>query len=423
MLTAAKSGSSQRAFAYSPRDAGGRYERLFSVAITHTYYTQSQGRCSDFRIVPTPAASEVMGTLGLLFRDEGAGFSILSKRAKLPGLLAWLRRQAQEGSAGPEYWSRLTFLLVIDNPAFVGVTALPTDTKPTRVNLYGSNRTAHVDTDPAVSGDTAAILPPGRFMGADALRPVTGSTLAVDLPASAVKVFVTDISGAVVLPTSADKPVVLFDGGPNGSKQVTLDLSDLPYDLYTINVQDAAGQPVGSPFYPRDVVYVPGNPIPMVLLDVLFTQPTPDSEGVYPIPSLFNGKPQPESCGGIAYRLPFDARSTYWNYYVVLQRPGQLGSLAIGDVPGAPPSGVAFQRDPEPELLPNGSLAVKFSADGALPLRQNSPIRLQLTGRWHDQSGDHPIQVSPLAVAPPTPVWPGPAREPLSGTSEMFVFV
>lgn len=422
MAASQTSTSARRAFSYDPR--GGRFSRLFTVKITHTFYTRSGGLCRDFAVTPTPSTVKVLERFGLLLKDEGDGFSVLARPNRIPDLIAWLRSEAIVKDGQPQYWSRLTFLLTLKNPEFIGVTALPIGTTAAQQNLYGSNRTAHPpEAAEEGEGDLPAILPPGRFMGGEALRPVTGAALSLDLPSDAAKVTVTDIAGEVVIPTISDQPVVIF-GPPSQPKQATLDFSDLPYDLYTVHVTDTAGDPVASSFYPHEFLYVSGDPIPMALLDVLFTQPTPDAAGVYPIPSLFEGGPQPGSLEPVAYRLPFDARHTYWDYYVVLQGPGRLGKLSIADAPGAPPSGATFRRDPKPAPLPNGSVAVKFSADRALPLRQNSSVRLQLTGQWHDKAGDHPIQLTPLGVAPAAPVWPGPDQhDPVSGTSEMFVSV
>ena len=399
-----------RSFTYSSSSSRHRYTRLFSVTIKHNYYTLEKGLCPDFSVVPTPTTATLMASLDLLLKDERTGFSVFYTSDSLPKIVSYLRREEQEAGSTPGFWSRLTFLLELGNPEFIGITALPIDTKSSKANLYGCNMQAHLE-------DGAALLPPGQYMDGHSLHPVVGSETTVNLPRTACRVTVADISGATVIPQPGAKPVRIYRA-PNGAKSARLDFSSLPYDLYTV-VVTLRGRRKTEVRYPR--LYVPSGDS-MALLDMLFTQPTRESDGgIYPIPPLFDGAPPPDPrrCGNVAYRLPFDARATYWRYYVVSDVPG--GSLSDLSIRGA---GARFEQDPTPVPLPDGSSAIKFTSDTMLPLRQKSPQRFQLRGLRRDPGGhENVIALSRLPVAPAAPVWPALHHPDTTGTSEMYVYV
>ncbi|WP_066796736.1 hypothetical protein [Sphingomonas soli] len=419
-MSGAGIGHASRSFTYAPPHRANLYKRLLTVTFTHTYYTQDRGLCGDFRATPSDATSQLMASLGLAFKNEGTGFAVFYQPDKLSNLIEYLRREArQPGASG--FWTRMTFLLELTNPEFVGITSLPIQTKLSRVNLFGCNLDAHPreararDTGPGV-----ALLAPGNYMGGEALHEIVGASVALTVPPETRRVVVTDLSGAVVLPAPGTKDVAIFDGStPDDPKHASLDFSSLPHDFYTISLQGANREPIDAPGYPREVLYVPPDGGNMVLLDLLFTQPEPESGGIYPLPSLFGAVPRPADCGGIAYELAFEARRTYWQYYVVSQIPGsQLQDVEIAG-PGA-----EFEADAQPVRLPDGSLATLFNADTPLPLRQKSGQHFHLKGTRRDASGHkNRIALSRLPVAPAAPVWPGPADESATGTSEIFVYV
>jgi hypothetical protein len=397
----------------APSDPSQSFIRLFSVTITHTYYTQQKGRCADFRIVPTDTTATLMASLGLVLKNEGTGFSVFCTPASLDGIFAYLLREAQNPAERTGFWSRLTFLMELVNPSFVGITALPINIKVAEQNLFGCNTEAH-DDGPRI------LLPEGDFMGADALHSTIGSEYNMRLPKAAARVTVSDISGAVVIPTPGGEDIVLFDVGD--AKYAIIEFGGLPYDLYTVNVFGKAGQPLaGEPFSPRSVLYVPTGTETFGLLDMLFTEPIPGEGGKYPIPPMFEKDPDPKNCGHIAYQLPFDARHTYWEYYVAPQVPGELVDITI-EGPGA-----TFESEGK-VWLPDGSHADKFTSRDPLAMRQKSAQRFQLKGRRLDPNGQsNAVRLLRLPVAPVAPVWPAPKDRPsapnTTGTSEMFVYV
>lgn len=416
-------GQASRSFTYAPPRYSSRYQPLISVIFTHTYYTQSDGLCADFTVVPTEMTSQLMASLGLVLRNESAGFSVLYQPDELDNLIEYLRREAQDAEAQTGFWTRLTFLLLLTNPEFVGVTALPIETKQSLVNLFGCNLQAHArdDKGKGPAPDRAvAMLAPGDYMGGEALRAIVVGEVSLVVPPETRRVIVTDLSGQIVIPAPGADEVAIFDGAtPDAPKQVWLDFTPLPNDRYTISLEAAGGEPIDGPGYPREVLYVPQGGDSIALLDLLFTEPEPGSGGIYPIPPLFEGDPQPAECGRLTYQLAFDARQTYWQYYVVSQLPGsRLRDMEISG-PDA-----EFEAQPDPVRLPDGSFATLFTTRNLLPLREKSAQRFRLEGRRRDASGhENAIFVNRLPVAPAAPVWPGPADESATGTSEMFVYV
>lgn len=422
----------ERPFTLTSPRTGGRYRRLFQVEFTHSFYVRTGGKCPDFRTVPTDATAKVMASLGLVMNDEGSGFSVFFQENGLENILSYIRREARDQSGAHGFWSRLTFLLELTGADFIGITALPIQTRQCEQNLFGSNLVAHYpDTGDDTADDSPAILSAGPFMDETALRHTIGAGVSLVVPASTSSVIVRDISGAPVLvwPTpdeeaemqdeAVDKAASEAAGDtpplPRQPQRIAFDFSGLPNDLYSLTAYDQAG--VVQPKYSREVLFVPPELGALVLLDMLFTKPTPDSEGIYPIPPLF--APLPDGpCGDVRYTLPFDARHTFWRYYVAPHvRGAKLDALAIVG------RGTTFQPAPDPVKLPDGSLATLFTADTPIPLRQQSAERFALSGVRRDPSGrENAIRVVPLPVAPPAPVWPASAGDE-TGTSEMFVYV
>jgi len=401
---------SARSFSYAPRSDSSVFTRLFSVTVTHSFYTQDKGLCPDFRVFASPSTAKLMTSMGMLLRNDGTGFSVLIRPDALPNLLTYVRYYAHSPHGDAGFWSRMTFLMVSVNPLFVGITALPIDTKPTEVNFYCCNTEAHRE-------DAQAVLSRGEYVDADALYPVVGTCTALAVPPQTRFVTFADISGAVAetwrVPVSKDAKST---GEP---LSVPLDLSNLSYDFYTINLEDADHKPIRGGGYPQTVLYVPSTPQTMGMLDILFTQPTPDSAGIYPLSPLFGSSSDTVQIADVAYVLPFDARPTYWQYYIVSQSAG--GTLSNLRIQG---SGTKFRRQQRPVPLPDGNLATLFQALTTLPLRQKSAERFQLTGQRQDADGQTTdIMVSSLPVAPSAPVWPGPPNKTATGTSEMFVYV
>lgn len=398
------------------------YSPLFDVSIRHSYYNSASdgtlALCPDFDVVPTPDCIETMQSFRMIFKNRGTGWTVYILDSMLPALATYVADNAIRGKNGLEYWSRLTFLLVPANPLFVGITELPIDTSPLRDNFYLSNRTAHLT-------DAGVVLCERDAVDASTLRGITGEEFTVTIPLG-TQFVVRDIAGQKVLTISGDQPDppassnAVISVTPDGEKVVLVDLGGLPYDFYTLECENAAGQPVPDTGFPEEVIYVPTRPQPLGLVDLLFMAPTADSDGIYPLPrpELMSDDPAgSQAASDEPYLLPFRARKTYWYYYIVSQRPiSHFSNLRIdGD-------DVRFIREPDPVRLPTGDVAVCFRSDETLTLRRYPTERFRLKGRRKGiGTVSNEVEVYPLPTAPNQPVWPG--DTPGSCISQIYVYV
>jgi len=359
----------------------GRYARLMQVAIRHSYY--SDDACPDFVALPTPPTRNLMRSLGLLFQQEAAGFSVLYDVGRAEGLFWYLRQQGIPPGAGDKsrHWTRLSFILSLANLSFVNFTEIPIDTNPTRQNFYFTNQDAHADDADQI------ILNRGRRVDGTALLPVEGPEIRIETPPGVDEVVLRDIAGEPVLTVArclvqvAPPAIVCRDF-------VFLDCSTLPEDRYVV---ETLGQDPSR----RDILYTVAKPIPLCFIDLLFSRPTPAAPGVYPVQNLY--PEQDTRIASMRYELMFRARSTYWRYYIQPQPPQkQFDDLSIVRGPKSPP--IPFYGPVRLKLV-NGAFAYRFvSAE---------PLRLQQRSRyWFKLLAADDVLVERLAVAGDAQVLP-----------------
>jgi hypothetical protein len=140
-----------------PLSSGRRvfdYRRLFRVAVRHEYYGRST-IAGVFRSAPTSRTSTRMQSLGLLFRPERDGFSVLFDTAR-----PWMARAQGGADAEP-----LFFETVCTGLDFVSITDLDPGTNPRAIPFHVSNRAPD-----GAAGDGSA-GPEGKPDSAVALRP------------------------------------------------------------------------------------------------------------------------------------------------------------------------------------------------------------------------------------------------------------
>jgi hypothetical protein len=340
------------------------YERLARVSIRHAYYNASAGSCPDFDIIPTPTSAALMGDLGLLFRYEKTGFSVLYDVSRTDVLLDYLARQGRETR---QCWTRLSFTLRLNNPYFINFTDVPINVNPSAQNFYFTNREARAD-------GGRVVLNAGSGVAGGELLKVAPSQVELRVEDDVTEVLVTDLSGEEVIRQPGCAPVSPPAGGRRAgdapeSCVVFLDFSGLPEDKYFI---DIVGGQTESKF---PVLYTVPSPAPLCFIDLFFTDPDGSVGGVYPVGDLYspNRKVVP-----VSYELGFGARATTWNYFVVPQPQAEpFEELRIETV--SEPA-VRF-AGPCRVLLPNGADAYRFSSAEALPLQQQSNYRFRLLGR------------------------------------------
>lgn len=365
-----------------------RFLNVFTVQFLHAYYNADDDRCQDFRVVPTPACAAWMKQQGLMFRDRGNGFSVDIPSPRLPGLIRTVGNRSNSGNSEP---TPLDFILLLRNPDFIGITAVPITTLPTRQNFCVSNlSTSASKTGLSLGGDADGVTTEDWY-------PLTGSTLSV-IGRRKGTLTVTNMAGA---PISPNATVELQAGQP-----ATVDLSASPYGLYAIKATPKTAY-AGPPF----VLFMPSKPMTCGLISLFLGQPAGQGDArAFPL--------QEQGLKGVNLQLKFAARQTCWHYYVV----SQSGKSAFMDDLNITGTGVKFTRSPA--RLPSGEHAALFTADTSVPMRQRSPHRFSLSGhRLGVDGGRGSVSVNPLPTACASPVWPSADGDVMSGTSEIYVYV
>jgi hypothetical protein len=361
----------------SDEEAGTRrvhYGRLARVRVRHTFYNASGGECRDFSVRPTASTSALMRTLGILFKAEADGFSVLYNAGQEEQLIRALAGRRTERGA----WTRLSFLMSLRNPLFMNFTALPAASNPCIRNFYLTNRQAH-------RRGRRVLLAPGRQVASAQRVRVTGGQLAQVVTEGVLGVRVLALSGEEVLwEPRCRKVTVVEKGVPQTVDQCTdrvfLDFSSLSEGRYTLQevYTDGTVKALG------DWLYTSLYPMPLCFVDLLFSDPDGAGAGIYPVVLPPPGQTEGGAVvpGGVEYAMRFVRRSTWWNYFVVPEASrGELYDLNIEHVrvPESEPE-VRF-LGPCKVRLPGGGLAWRFLSECPLPLEQRTRLHLRLHGR------------------------------------------
>lgn len=375
------------------------YDHLARVSVRHGYYDAVGGACPDFVFQPTANTALLMKRLGLLFRAEETGFSVLYNTVRTEQLLDFV--DSDRGLRN-ESWTRLCFTMTLRNPWFVNFTELPIDTNPAYRNLYLTNREAHAEPDGSV-----VLVRGSRVTGAE-LLPVTGGQFveAVDDDVNCVKVLA--VSGEMVIckprcvtPEAArSKTPDQFDCADAATRpddavcstRLHLDVTTRPEDMYQVETV----RNDGSPSSVSQFLYTAAYPVPLGFVELLLARPRKGYPGVYPVRDL--GKPT-AAIVPVSYVVPFDARSTWWSYYVVDGTAAGAGgkALRIRQVDRRRGEPRAAFLGPCRVTLAGGRQAWRFVSRTALPLALRSPLNLQLVRRRDDGGLDTVMQRLPVA--------------------------
>ncbi len=394
------------------------YETLMRVSFEHPYYNLADGACPDFSVQPTITTAALMKSLSLLFRDEGTGFAVLYDKKNAAALCNYLARQGRQvSSLLPEYWTRLSFLLLSRNPYFASISAIPMDACPTDWRYYFANMDAH--------GAAPVLLNTGDAVSADELLPVIAQQTVVPVDVRYKYVEARTISGETAIQEPC-RPTRDYGNGRTVTQQlneVYLNFSTVRQGKYTIGRVTNAGE-----FEPWQVgVYADDSLMPFAFVDLLFSEPYAGAGGVYPV--QFAGSPATGTIAPKDYTLAFDARRTQWRYYVVQQAASDpFDKLRIESESGD----VTFSG-PHAAVLPNGDEATEFQSKQALVMQQQSPYHFRLLGRHTRGSRREQELLKRMPVSSPAQVTPAANSETTAGTraiapvfdanSTMYVYV
>jgi hypothetical protein len=383
-----------------PRVAPGRmyrFERLMTVSFRHAFYNASGNLCTDFTVAPTAWSADQMASLGLLFRPEISGFSVMLDQRRRKSFLDYLRNQPVTSPA-VQGWNRLSFAISVRNPEFINITDMPIDTSAQEGVFFLSNMAAVTQPHGVVR------LNPGSIRPADQIA-VTGSQFRWTVRSPrARRVVVRNIADETV----ACEPVYWPRGAPNpkcpGSDPqssdaerrdvIYLNFSSLPEDKYEIEECSNLSGGCGGLSRPVSVAYTFSTAPPLFFIDLLFANPG-IATGVYPVRDLDDEART--KIVPVDYRMEFRTRSTIWNYYII-SAGEPLTRLEIDNTAPDPERPVTF-TGPKAVTLPNDQPANLFVSDSAIPLQEQSDYNFQLLGQAGGLETRTGILLSRLPVA------------------------
>lgn len=352
---------------------------LFRIDFRHDYYNLDSQRCEDFTVVPTADTAALMASVGLRVHQRSAGLDIY-----LPAN----RKDAFLRTIDGDRAASLGFLLVVKNPAFIGVTALPIDTNPNVQAIYASNMEVSRQGQEYHFGASGTIQP-------SSLVAVSRSEIPVN----------NDATGTVVARNVRGDIVVSVD---TGNQDASLSLAGQPFGLYSISAS-----PSDAYSGPEQLLYLPAARSPVALLELALKQPADGDHdrGAFPTSD------DDQTIAAVDLVMQFAARHTFWSYYVVGQPAGRIFAADL-NITG---TGASFTKSPA--HLPNGDEAILFAATEATPMRQKATSQYGLSGSFVDPSGrTQAVNVARLPTAPTTPVWPA-VGDNMAGRSEIYVYV
>jgi hypothetical protein len=217
------------------------------------------------------------------------------------------------------------------------------------------------------------------------------------------EVHVLDISGEVVIcrprcvPISALKekdPSAITckeakdctDGDPKCrcTNTIYLDFSPLPEDKYTVELKPLLGA--------EEILYTASYPLPLCFIDLLFTRPTAEEPGIYPVENLF--PKEATSIVPVNYEIRFNRRATFWNYYVVPPPRERYEHLFIRSEPPVEFAGPCCVH------LPDATTAYRFLSKSPIPLQEEATFELQLRNRVMPGHDDVIVKRLPVASVP-----------------------
>ncbi|QHT66030.1 hypothetical protein GXP67_04750 [Rhodocytophaga rosea] len=304
------------------------YQTLFTLKVTHTYYAQQTS--PDFKIKPTAASLKLAEKMGVILKADESGIIVIGDVSRPETLLYYLEQM--EGL-------KFTFWLHCSQPYFISITRLPTENLHTL--LYFSNSTAHK------KGTEESLLHQASFVSAADRYPVKSGEY--EIPAQ---------SKETNLELQDDRGRTLKTGIALANLPFRFDLNGLPEGKYKVIVGKKELETFVHTGIRPDLKAIG-------LVEIFLTGALKDE--------LIQIIKERDTPGTRAYKIAFQARSTYWKYLIVPKYSNGLqhASIATND------KNIAF-KGPEKITLANGDSAFMFQSEEVLPLSESAPYLFQL---------------------------------------------
>jgi hypothetical protein len=325
------------------------FEPLFAVEIYHFYYTSTFSE--DFVVVPTAACRRLLQNYALIFRSNAKGFAVFYEAFEDDSRnLHPIRPIAED--------VRFSFRLQSKNPYLINFSDLPLDLAKRTIYYLHNRHDNPQNNELLLSADTVAAFVSQQ----DALKLaplVFQYHLESSNPTAQLKIL-DEWSNSVITET---KTVV------EGVVDYPVDLRGLGPGKYTLTIDGVQKEQ----FYAAEELS--GQNV-FGLIDILRHDSVPAAY-------QFTNPAQNHDVAAKTYAVKINTRKTFWRYYVALKNRTKYPTPADwpNDWPDdwtiAYPSQQGVSIDPQPgalRTLVDGTVAVPFVADAALPLQQ-APIK------------------------------------------------
>ena len=357
------------------------YKELFRITLSHHYYTS--GQCADIRIEPTPRCRQLLKDYGLLCVGTTQGVTVRYPAVAGPSNQSIPLKPISEAVG-------FAFILQSENPYLVNFSELPLNTGSSVVYHFNNLTTNIQDEKLLLSADSGS--PFVSALDTIEWRPQQFDYRA-DHGAATAAVEIQDAWDRILV----QETVAVVEGVLN----YRIDLRRTSPGQFNLLV-DGVSQ---LKFYADDQLI--GRKI-FGLINIYRDDRVPSAY-------QFTDPAQQHTVVPKTYRLEIDKRKTFWKYYVALKY--RLKNQTPDEWPADWPADweIVYTPDPavhiEPDAakiktLTDGTLAVPFIADTALPL-QEAPfksVQLKKTGPGNNASGirevDHLPNPSVKTIVP-----------------------
>jgi hypothetical protein len=358
------------------------YKELFRITLSHYYYTS--GQCADIRIKPTLRSRQLIKDYGLLYVETAEGIAVHYPAVAGPSDQLIPLKPISEAVG-------FSFMLQSENPYLFNFSELPLDTSPSAI-YYFNNLSANVQN--------------GKLLvSADSGSPFVSTLDTIELRPQQFD-YRADSGGA----TTAD--VEIRDAWDRSLVQETVPVVEGILN-YRINLRRTS--PGQFNFLVDGVSKLRFYADDQLIGRKVFGLINIYRDDSVPAAYQFTNPAQQHTVVPKTYRLEIDKRKTFWKYYVALKY--RLKNQTPDEWPTDWPADweIVYSPDPAVHIAPDagkiktltdGTLAVPFIADTALPL-QEAPIKsvqLKKTGHGANASGirevDHLPNPSVKTIVP-----------------------
>ncbi len=345
-----------------------QYQALLSINIEHHFYKDAKG--SVFQFKPTPSTEAILKKMSLVVRSEAGKMSILYDLKSLERVERYL-------SEYPE--TCFQFYLTVTEPYFLNITEMPTETVGKIIYLKNTGVNSKLTLSPTVSKEDIYSTYTSGFVYQNQQKKETQITL------------------------------------KNAQSEVIWQNKVAPTEKSSVPLENFKTGPYF--FYENDkeiekFIYLMSESmiLPLALIEI-------DFQGELGKQLLQKVRNQ-EEFSPWQFEVSFQARQTYWKYFIIPKYENGLDDLSI-DVGKTK---VVF-KGPEKTRIPNGQNAYLFESSEALLIQQLGQYEFQLVQNKDNKGKKNQRIIQRLPLARMSAVYPENRKTDAKIYSEIYVYL